>query len=105
MNQFLFRTHNLLTGQTAPFTGDSVLAAQARVMSAHILTSNVSGNINVKLGYTNPSIGTGYVLVYSGNFTTNTNAHINLTGLPLPNITAIVDGVTGRAYVTVFQQN
>lgn len=105
MNQFLFRSHNLLTGQAAPFTGDSVPAAQARSMSAYIQTFNVSGNVNVKLGYVNPVASTGYILVYSGNFANNTTSHIALTGLPLPNIAAIVDGVTGRAYVTLFQQN
>jgi hypothetical protein len=101
MNHFYIETKNLLTGQAAPFTGDSQTIARSRDACFTVFSS---GEGTVRLQYNSPFFVDDWVDFYSfKNLTTGYAEPAFLTS-PICNIRAVSEG-TGNFWVGITVQN
>jgi len=107
MNQFFFKTHQLMSGQATPYTGNYVLNSLARKASLDVRASGTNGtNPTIKLFTLSPFDGSD-IEYFSKTINSDGYYHFEVTGLPAPHSKAGSQGVTnsGTFWVALHQQN
>jgi hypothetical protein len=101
MDHFLIQTKLLLTGQQAPFTGESENIARARNVG---FTAYASGAGSVTLQYKSPFFENSWVSFYSFTGLTTGYAEPTYLTTPMVEVRAISSG-NGRFWAGLTAQN
>lgn len=105
MNQFLFRTHQLLSGQSSPTTGQYVVNTAARKASLDVRATGVNGTSPTLKLFTKSSFDNTDIEYFSKTILTDGYYHFEVTGLPAASTKAGVQGTSGTFWIALFQQN
>lgn len=102
MNHFYIQTKTLLTGQAAPFTGESQTIARSRDAGFTVYSSGVGGVVHLQ--YSSPFFENDWVNFYTFQGLTSGYADAVYLTTPMTQIRAISEG-TGNFWVAFTAQN